>query len=222
MGLQTVATGSATLIGSPVAGVVTAVGGSVISSLESDIFGGSARDAERQGRVSWLQQAAVLGSVRAAQIIYAGPDNVAGDEAGYWTTAQAYLIANASAVWVAGQQAGKEWPTGSTFDMPNERNTISVQLAQLGKAPPSSPTNWITGGANGKVSGQATVVSPLRVAVGNAVQTLGAGLVTAAASGINPSGAYVTVPTSTNTIALWAIGGVLALVVLSGHFEHSK
>lgn len=73
-------------------GVSTAAGagpvtGALAGNFLSSLFGGSARDKQRQARTAWTLSEANQGSPLAAAVIVAAPANVANDEAPFWTAA---------------------------------------------------------------------------------------------------------------------------------------
>jgi hypothetical protein len=93
---------------------------------------GAARDAQREARAKLIMQFAISGSVLAAQICYAGPDNVASNEDPYWTGAQQAIQTQRPDVWSEALVAGKWWPVGEQFDMLKERAQMAAALAAVG------------------------------------------------------------------------------------------
>lgn len=202
--LQMITAGLATVVGGPGAGaVVGSAGGSFLSGLESKWFGGDARDQQRETRARLLGEYGAAGSVRAARIVRAAPDNVASNEDQYWFDAASRIRSARPDVWEAAVNAGSAgaWPVGAPFDMPNEIQAIKAELAQLGV---SAPTGVI---------GTVAPTTNLQVGLGQAVQNVGSQIVNNAAQAINPQGNYATIPTNKNTLMLYGV--VAAVVVLA-------
>lgn len=119
-------------------------------SVESFVNPGSVRDADREARAKLIEQAAIAGSLTAARIVYAGPDNVSNNEDPYWENAWANVQAQNPTIAQQAQQAGKWWPVGADFAMTDARRTIAAELSSIGQAVPQ-PTTPLTGGPSGEI-----------------------------------------------------------------------
>lgn len=93
---------------------------------------GKARDATRENRANLIMDFATAGSVLAAQIIIAGPANVASNEDAFWTGAAQSVQAARPDVWAEAQQAGGWWPVGQPFDMIQPRQQMAAALSAVG------------------------------------------------------------------------------------------
>lgn len=93
---------------------------------------GGTRDAIRENRAKTFMALACAGSVLAAQVCLAGPDNVASNEDPYWKAAQAGIQQQRPDVWAAAVAAGPYWPVGAQFDAIPLRQQIGQQLAASG------------------------------------------------------------------------------------------
>jgi hypothetical protein len=93
---------------------------------------GGTRDAIRENRAKTFMGLACAGSVLAAQVCLAGPDNVASNEDPYWQAAQAGIQSQRPDVWAAAVAAGPYWPVGAQFDAIPLRVSIGQTLANSG------------------------------------------------------------------------------------------
>lgn len=109
------------------------------SRLVSSIFGGGSEDARRQARANYMADAASRGSVLAARIVLAAPDNVGSNEARQWIGVRSRIPED---VLSRARAQGPFWPTGAPFEMPDQVAAIERELSAIGQ--PSSP---IVGGA---------------------------------------------------------------------------
>lgn len=192
--LQLLATGATTAL-SGIAGTV----GSDLSKIATNLFGGGARDAQRQVRVDWFVQAAIEGSVTAGRVIIAAPQNVGSNEAKQWQAGYTKAQAGNPTVMAQALSAGPYWDSSDNATSDKTRTLCLQELAQIGQSSPS-------------VTLPTTTSSPIQQGIGNAIQQIGSSITTAAASGANPAGGYVTVPTNSNTLIV--VGGILLLLLL--------
>jgi ABC-type antimicrobial peptide transport system permease subunit len=134
--LTTLGTVAGTVAGGPAGG---AVGGGLGSAL-TNLFGGPARDASRQQNVDWYAAAALQGSVIAARVIIAAPDNVASNEDPMWIAARAKVQAQRPDVLAAASNAGGLWQNGTVQLVQQELQAIA-QTTNLTQAQPSPAQN---------------------------------------------------------------------------------
>lgn len=93
---------------------------------------GAQRDQLRENRVALIQDFATAGAVLGAQIIIAGPANVASHEQPYWQAAAQAVQSARPDVWAEAQQAGGFWPVGQPFDMIQQRQQMAAALSAVG------------------------------------------------------------------------------------------
>lgn len=116
-------------------------GTTALNALNSILNTGGNQDAKRQARVDFMAQAARLGSVLAARIIIAAPDNVAGNEDPMWIAARAAIPAD---VLAQARGRGGFWPVGAPFEMPEQRAAIERELAVIGQSLPPTVNGTYT------------------------------------------------------------------------------
>jgi hypothetical protein len=93
---------------------------------------GAQRDQLRENRVALIQDFACAGAVLGAQIIIAGPANVASNEDPYWQAAATAVQSARPDVWAEAEQAGGWWPVGQPFDMIQPRQQMAAALSAVG------------------------------------------------------------------------------------------
>lgn len=134
-----------TIVGTGVGGPAGAVVGTLAQTFLSNLFGGGANDRQRQARAAWTLSEANQGSPLAAAIIREAPNNVANDEAGFWTAALSQVrqdILNAAQV----KYPGDIWPKGQPdfFTDTNgatHRSIVAEVQAAGGSPTPMTPSN---------------------------------------------------------------------------------
>lgn len=103
--------------------------GGLVSAVGTALGG---QDAQRQARANSIRDLALKGSVLAAQIVLAGPNNVSNNEAHFWTDAATVIQQQRPDVWTEAVAAGPWWPVGADFNMTAARAQIAQQLASVG------------------------------------------------------------------------------------------
>lgn len=171
-----------------------------LKSAASFVNPGAARDADRLARANWMKEAALRGSVLAAQIVIAAPANVGSNEDPYWIAAAEAIKTQAPAVWSEAVSRNGFWPVGAPFDMPNERARIASELSAIQVAAPSGTI------PSGQFQG-----NQINTAIANTVQQAAAVLGNNVAQNIDPTTSRVTVPTNTTTLLL--IGAAVVAVI---------
>lgn len=138
-----VATGANMVI--PGSGPLVAVGASVLSNL----FGGAARDAKRQARETWFEQAARQGSILAARVLIGGTQNTAGNESPMYRDGISRLSNDprSSGTMATANSIGPYWRTDDNDTADKMRAEVEAELlasAQVVPAPSSSSSSGYT------------------------------------------------------------------------------